>query len=459
METEQELSYTFAYSQDVLYRIKDWIDANVFLDAEYVEIVDVNDIRTRIPGETIKKQLIDSSRVVVVMENNLVPMIKRECNEYVYTKSSDQIKRLCKTRVYKTLDGVEIKFEHVYYEHNVGDVLDPLIAAKQIILHNLLQPDNYIDVTSNLHLGSDEILANCRLEFEFKGQLSGACALKAATFVNNIESNVLGDVILRPFIAHTTVFNEICYRTFVDEKVFGETVNDVKMWALKLDGMRGKAYIINGAQIYIQLDDMQMFSGVLNKNETELKHKNFSPKNSKINSVSLPFCHNRIVGVQVEYVAATQRFYITDVLCVFRYTYNNRNQYDVGTPVGVEVFDAIHFINTQENRVWQFNTLYTLCFQKFYTNLANVNKDMECHDGYVGVTVNGGLIKLKPHKTYEMKYNSVQNQFVCSFGNFVNECEQQQQQSFSDNCVYEVIIVKENVVRVIKKRPDRLMHN
>lgn len=456
METEQELSYTFAYSQDVLYRIKDWLDANVSLDAEYVEIVDENDVRTRVPGETIKKQLIDSSRIVVVVDNNLVPMIKRECNEHVYIKTSDQIKRLCKTRVYKTSDGVEIKFEQIYYEHNMGDVLDPLIAAKQITLHNLLQPTNHIDVTNNLHLGTDEILANCRLEFEFKGQLSGVCAQKAAQFVNNIESSVVGDVIVQPFIAHTSVFNEICYRAFVDEKVFGETVGDVKMWALKLDGVRGKAYIINGVRICVQLDDMQMFSGSLNDDETELKSKYFNTKNSAINSVSSLFLHNRIVGVQVEYMPATQRFYITDVLCVFRYTYNNRNQYDVGVPVTVDLFDAVHFINTQENRVWRFNNnLYTLCFQKFHTNLSNVNKNMECHDGYVGVTANGGLIKLKPCKTYEMKYKSDITKFVCSFGSFVNECEQQ----CVDNCVYEVMIVKDGVVRVVKQRPDRLVHN
>ncbi|UXX41889.1 lef-4 [Psilogramma increta granulovirus] len=458
METEQELSYTFAYSQDVLYRIKDWLDTNVSLDAEYVEIVDVNDVRTRGPGETIKKQLIDSSRIVVVVENNLVSMIKRECNEHVYTKTSDQIKRLCKTRVYKTLDGVEIKFEHVYYEHNTGDLLDPLIAAKQITLHNLLQPTNHIDITTNSHLGTDEILANCRLEYEYKGQLSSVCAQKAAQLIDIIETTVVGDVIIQPFVAHTSVFNEICYRTFVDEKVFGETVNDVKLWALKLDGMRGKAYIINGVHMYVQLDDMQMFSGNL-FNESEYKSKYFLTKNFEINSHSL-FCHNRIVGVQVEYVVASQCFYITDILSVFRYTYNNRNQYDVSAPVTVDLFDAIHFINTQETRVWYFkdnknDTFYTLCFQKFYTNLSNVNKDMDCHDGYIGVTINEGLIKYKPYKTYEMKYDSSNNKFVCSFGSFVNETEQQ----FENNCVYEVMIVKEDVVRVIKKRSDRLIYN
>nr|ARX72076.1 late expression factor 4 [Erinnyis ello granulovirus] len=455
METEQELSYTFAYSQDVLYRIKDWLNANVSLDAEYVEILDVNDIRTRIPGDTIKKQLIDSGRVVVLVDDNLVPMIKRECHEHVYSKTSAQIKRLCKTRVYKTSDGVEIKFEHIYYEHNVGDGFDPLIATKQIALHNLLQPNNIIDSTSNLHLGTDEILANCRLEFEYNGVLSGVCAQNAAKLVAHIETNVLKDVVLQPFISHTSVFNEICYRPFSEEKVFGETVCDVKMWALKLDGVRGKAYIVNGAKIYIQLDDMQMFSSCLTNDETELKPKNFSSKNSPINSVSLPFCHNRIVGVQVEYVAKSRRFYITDILCVLKYTYNNREQYGVGAPVGVDVFDAINFITTQKHRAWRINNDQTLCFQKFYTNLSNVDKNLEHHDGYVGVTATGGYVKLKPLKTYEMKYNKVDNVFMSSFGVFTCEDEHK----CCDNGIYEVVILKDNIVRVLKQRPDRLIHN
>ncbi|AKN80809.1 late expression factor 4 [Diatraea saccharalis granulovirus] len=440
MATEQEISYTFAYSQDVLYRIKDWLEDNLMLFEEYIEVFDDNDVRTRLQDNTlcsVKKRLLDMCRSVVEVDGNLVLIITRRCIELeVKSNLSDKIKRLCKTRVYRAPGEIEIKFEHIYYEYHTGDSLDPLTATKQMTLYNLLKPNDTIDITTNSHLGSDEILANCRLEFEYEGEtIKHTDLVKVAHLINHIECVVVGDVIITPFISHTSLLNDINYRSFVEEKQIVTIINDnenIKLWALKLNGVRGKAYIVNGKTIFIQLDDMQMFRG-----------KNLDTKPT--------FLHNRIVCFQVEYLEEKKIFYITDVLCVYKYKYDNRNQYNISTCVNVDVFDAISFMNTHKSTILKFND-YTVKFQEFYTHMKHVDRDKELNDGYVGVGSDGRLIKIKPQKSFEMKY--VDGKFSCSFGVFeadnVSGCRY--------GLIYEVIINGDKVV-VLKERPDRLTSN
>ncbi|QOD40049.1 lef-4 [Matsumuraeses phaseoli granulovirus] len=474
---EQELSYTFTYSQDVLYQLKDWLDDNLTTVDRYLEVIDENEVRTRISDgkliNIVKKRIVDVSKLAVCVGVNFVPMVKRECVETVYANCSEKIKRLTKTVVYKTQDNVEIKFEQIYYEHNVGDTFDPLTTFKQLTLYNLLKPECAIDVTSNSHLGSDEILANCRLEFEYENELQNCMLIKVANLINFIESVVLKDVVIRPFLSHTSILNEICYRQFVEEKSVSDcksTQTDIKLWALKLDGVRGKAYIINGKHIYIQLDDMQMFCGTLQTgsecdeiNETKFDCNNFYFIHSESNSdtfinskQNLPFLHNRILCAQVECIRQQENllFYLTDVLCVYKYKYDNRNQYDVASVVNVDIFDAIAFMNTHEmlQFVTENNVVYTIRFQKFFTHMDNVYVK-EDNDGYIGVTNTGNLIKIKPQKTYEMKCVA-NDAFVCSFGRYNSISGQ-----YNIGAIYEVVIIVDNTVRVIKERMDRLISN
>ncbi|AEB00368.1 lef-4 [Clostera anachoreta granulovirus] len=447
---ERELSYTLAYSQDVLYRLKCWLDANFTVNDEYVEVIDDLGVRTRLKNgkviSQIKKKCEELNRVVVPVRQNLVPIIVRECHE-IYSTCCVKLRRVTKTRVYVTPDGVEVKFEQIYHEHNLGDLLDPLTASKQIQLLNALTPDDRMDLTINSHVGSDEILANCRLEFEFEGELNQTHLIKFASVVNNIEDNVLGDVIVRPFLSHTSIINDICYRTFVEERFNTDCVKDVKMWALKLDGVRGKAYVVNGRDMYVQLDDMQMFGGVLHTD----KFESVAGSNSNL-------LHNRVVGLQVEYVTETRHFYITDVLMVFRYKYDNKNQYDVATGVCVDLADAITFIKDQTQRFTFVDNIhsieYAVTFQQYHAHRNLVDKTLGPHDGMVGIIDGWNLVKIKSNKTFEMLHAG-DGVFKCSFGEFV--CEEAGSWVLGD--IYEVVILYDNRVKVIKPRPDRLLSN
>ncbi|AMF83828.1 lef-4 [Cnaphalocrocis medinalis granulovirus] len=472
---EQEVSYTFAYSQDVLYRLKDWLDSRDAAEfhashQQYTEIFDVNNVRTRICNgvvlSSIKKEIIDVSKFVVFVDDNFVPMIKRQCTEKCYyTECKDEIKRVLQTRVYKSKDNIEIKFEQIYYEHHVGDKLDPLYANKQIALYNIIKPNDLIDVTCNSHLGSDEILANCRLEIEYDVATNNndtntittnaSIFYKAAKIIRYIESVVLSDVIITPFLSHTNIFNEICYRPFVDDILFGDNSINITWWALKLNGTRGKGYLVNGKKLYIQLDDMQMFvfDLCLLSNDDNAQTK---------------WCHNRVIGLQIEMVN-DKTFYVTDILNVYKYKYNNKNQYDIGSCVTISLCDAITFMNIFAKHVYKCDHKYMLRFQSFETHKQNVNMTRELNDGYVGVNENGGLVKIKAQRTYEMKYVG-NGMFVSSFGQF--KCSSLSSLSsplstcviletlLCESKIYEVVInIKDNTVSVIKERPDRLIPN
>lgn len=474
VEKEFEVAYTFTFPQDMLYTIKTFLDKHFTVATEYVEILDVNNVRTRIgdgQSVSVKKSVIDVSRFVVPLVNGFVPMIKRECDETIYEKCSDKIKRLCKTRVYnipELLGNVEIKFEHIYFEENDGDTLDPLTAHKQILLHNHLRPDRPIDLTSNSHLGSDEILANCRVEIEYDSEPDANLVLLTAKLIKYIEFELLPPI--APFISHTNIFNEIMYRPFAAERLVTDNLSDVVLWALKLDGTRGKGYIVNGSIFYVQLDDMQMFSYKIQNVPNKSNQNNQEcPCNLNCNaesgsrkvfetifeagSSSTYFCCNRILGVQVEYIEATKTFYITDVLNLYKYNYDNRNQFDISTPYNVDVYDSINFINNRSNCLYLYGEYY-IKFQHFKKERDAVSP-LDKSDGYIGVLKCGDLIKVKYQKSFEMKYvgggvfKSTMGHFLCDDFRLLTQ----------DN-IYEVLIdVNENKVKVIKERLDRVLYN
>ncbi|AJK91752.1 lef-4 [Spodoptera frugiperda granulovirus] len=434
---EYEISYTLTLPQDLLYVIKRYLDKHFLVKESYVEIVDTNHVRTRRQNDqfvSVSKRVLDVVRFVVLCnDTEFVPLLDRRSVETPTRKCSTHIRRLCKVLVYHDED-IEIKFEHIYYEYNDGDSLDPLMASKQITLHNVLLDEKPIDVTSNSHLGSDEILANCRLELEYDGSSpSSASLLRLAELVTRLETVAVTETV-DPFIQHTSVLNEIVLRPFVDEvSVHDAHDNDYAYWAVKLDGVRGRGYIVNGERIHLQLDDMRLFAGELSKRVG----------------------HNKILCVQVEYLEELNVFYVTDVVSVYKFLYDNRNQFDKSSPYPISLQQAIQFMNAHSDEELSFT--HTLRFQRFTKTRNELHDTRLPNDGFVAVTRNSGeLVKIKDHRTYEMLYAG-DGTFTCSFG--VYECVDHQPTPLIPHEIYEVVIVADNRVRVVKIRKDRIVPN
>ena len=439
---EYEISYTLTLPQDLLYTIKEYLDKRFFNRECYVEIVDVSHTRTRLQEsklESVTKRVVDSNKIVVLCEDVFVPLFDRHCVEIRTKNCSSQIRRLCKVLVYN-YDGIEIKFEHVYFEYNDGDSLDPLMASKQIALHNLLVDDKPLDVTNNSHLGSDEILANCRIEMEYEcaGNPNQAALHRMAELIAHLENCVV-NVKIEPFIQHTSVLNEIQLRSFVDEiDTISVHENDYAYWAVKLDGVRGRGYIINGSHIYLQLDDMRLFAGDL----SEILGR------------------NKILCVQVEYIEKCKTFYVTDVVSVYKFLYDNRNQFEKSSPYPINLQQAIQFLSRHTDKQLSFghnNDKYTIKFQTYDTARGKLITEDVPNDGFVAVTRSGELHKIKDHRTVEMVYVR-DGMFECSFGVYTNV---EASGNLEVNQIYEVVIVDNdnNCVRVVKQRKDRIVPN
>ncbi|ABY47803.1 late expression factor-4 [Helicoverpa armigera granulovirus] len=437
---EYEMSYTLTLPQDLLYKIKQYLDKHFFNKERYVEIIDVNHTRTRLQDsklESVTKRLVDSNKIVVLCGDVFVPLFDRHCVETCAKTCSSKIRRLCKVLVYN-FDDIEIKFEHIYFEYNDGDLLDPLMATKQIALHNLLVDDKPLDVTNNSHLGSDEILANCRIEMEYEsaGNPNQAALHKMAELIAHLENSVI-DVKIEPFIQHTSVLNEIQLRSFVDEvDTISVHENDYAYWAIKLDGVRGRGYVINGGRIHLQLDDMRLFAGDL----------------------SVTMGANKILCVQVEYIESCKTFYVTDVVSVYKFLYDNRNQFEKSSPYPITLQQAIQFLTTYTDKRVSFchnNDKYTIRFQTYDTARSKLITEADVpNDGFVAVTRSGELHKIKDHRTVEMVYVR-DGTFECSFGVYKNV----EASNLELNQIYEVIMVDDNHVRVVKHRKDRIVPN
>lgn len=436
---EFEISYTLTLPQDLLYVVKQYLDKHFLVHEVYVEILDENHARTRMQSDgrfvSVIKKIVQIDKLVVLCGDEFVPLLDRHSVETQHNHCSVNIRRLSKVRVYNC-DGIEIKFEHIYYEYNDGDSLDPLMASKQITLHNVLLDEKPIDVTCNSHLGSDEILANCRIELEYEGAtVSQVMLQRMAALIAHIETNVVLENI-EPFIQHTSVLNDIQLRTFADEiDTLSVHENDYSYWAVKLDGTRGRGYIINGKHIYLQLDDMRLFSGKLSER----------------------IGHNKILTVQVEFIEPNL-FVITDVLAVYKFLYDNRNQFEKSFLYPVLLQQSIQFLNMHSNKRLSFGEGYAITFQTYATSRAQLIKLDMPNDGYIAVTRNGELCKIKDHKTVEMLYTA-NGTFQCSFGVYV--VADNASLSLEQDQIYEVVIINENsnCVRVIKHRRDRIVPN
>ncbi|AJD80771.1 late expression factor 4 [Pseudoplusia includens SNPV IE] len=463
MAIENEISYSINLSQDLLYIILDsYISKKFIVTEEYTDFVDENNVRSRkYAGEhrfvSVKKTCQNIEKISFYRQKH--GRAVRESNKFRRVSrryAHNNLRRIIKCKVYKSdkCPECEIKFEHVYFNKNKIDTLDSLMATKQMVLYNLLQNKNETLVKQS-HLGSDEILANLRLEYEYTTGFVNADVLKFMSTIVRDFDEIAAYQNISPMLPYTTLQNHIIYRKFEDEKSLiddlEETVNDVYKWALKLDGIRGRGFI-SKKQIIIFMDDMQIFSGPFDS----------------------PFSINNVIAFQCELVDKT--LYITDLLHVFKYTYNNRTQYECSLdPYNINpavAIDCINFMADRYNKTSDDNKntfkIYTIKneainikFQNFMIHRSSQwdtaryrPMDSSCS------TRTCATLKYKYCKTVELEYDQKKDlfktlegdleEYIVTIGPCVGELKHES--------IYEAI-VRENHINIIKYRPDRLIPN
>ncbi|AAY84014.1 LEF-4 [Chrysodeixis chalcites nucleopolyhedrovirus] len=462
MAIENEISYSINLSQDLLYIILDsYISKKFIVTEEYTDFVDENNVRTRrYVGEhrfvSVKKTCKSLEKIVFVDKNIVVPFVNRiSFEEPPDTTPTNSLRRIIKCKVYKSdkCPDCEIKFEHVYFNKNKIDNLDSLMATKQMVLYNLLQNKNETLVKQS-HLGSDEILANLRLEYEYTTGFVNSDVLKFMSTIVRDFDEIVAYKNISPMLPYTTLQNHIIYRKFEDEKCLMDNFEDIKdvyKWALKLDGIRGRGFITK-KQIIIFMDDMQIFSGPFDS----------------------PFSINNVIAFQCELIEKT--LYITDLLHVFKYTYNNRTQYECSLdPYNIDPATAIDCINLMANlynkpsnddndnfKIYTFkNETISIKFQKFYDPpIKSLGYSTLPTDGFVVLDTNMSYVKYKYYKTVELEYDKKKDVFKTLESDLeqymvtINPCVGE----LKHESIYEAI-VHDNHINVIKYRPDRLIPN
>ncbi|ABY65804.1 late expression factor 4 [Orgyia leucostigma nucleopolyhedrovirus] len=456
---EKEVSYSINLSQDLLYIIlSSYISKKCFLSEKYVDFVDENDVRIRLRQNSFDstlKTVQSFQKIVHAYGNALVPLVQRISVEQSVHRDqvSPRLKRILTCRVYRVPDRpeIEIKFEQVYLERNMGDNFDSLMASKQIALLNLLQRDKRESVTKNSHLGSDEILAYIRVEYEYVGETPDPIVLdRLAALVADMDA-VSHCQNIGPLLPYTTLKNNIIYRKFQEEKLLRELNYDAAIaaggfkWALKLDGIRGKGLFTRDS-IIMFMDDMRMYSG------------------------SLPwlFSVNNAVAFQCELVGDTVT-YITDLLHVFKYTYNNKTQYecsldgyDINAVAAVECLSRMHAKNPEGVKLTDWHTGETMLvkFQVFMDPpLRTDGYSTIPTDGFVVLDAAERYIKYKYNKTVELEYDADEKVFKSLNGPLTNyTVVTSDGVALYHEKIYETVIDCETkTVTVIKLRPDRLV--
>ncbi|QYC92663.1 Late expression factor 4 [Trabala vishnou gigantina nucleopolyhedrovirus] len=516
---EKEISYSINLSQDLLYLIlSSYISKNFTLAQEYVDCVDENDVRNRLLNNKFESTLktVQSLRktVHVCADAIAVPLIERVSVERGVSvqEVSPRLKKILTCCVYRSADcpDIEIKFEKVYLDTNLGDRFDSLMASKQIALLNLLQSERREKITKNSHLGSDEIYVYMRLEYEYQSDKPCLRVLDyLAQLVHEIDK-ISSSHNISPLLPYTTLKNNIIYRKFYNEvciiekndnytttttttnnnnnssssssSIINTTAinnncvdvgvvekkesvnfkninncyrnvevkfgydNNILKWANKLDGIRGKGLLTRNF-IIIFMDDMRIFS----------------------DDFIQIFPLNNVVAFQCELVN-NEDLYITDLLHVFKYTYNNRVQYecsmgayDVEPLAAVECIDRLrtlysgHDLQIKSHDGQQINVK----FQRFMNPPLRI--DGYCTmatDGFIALDCKMNYVKYKYNKTIELEYNANENVFY-SLNGPLNEykiittyCTTQ----LEHNKIYEAIINKNtNDIIVVKIRRDRLI--
>ncbi|ACF05357.1 LEF-4 [Adoxophyes orana nucleopolyhedrovirus] len=448
---ENEISYTINFSQDLIYLIfESYISKECEFVEKYYDIIDENKIRTRIHQDgkiySHLKTVESMYKTVICHDDILLPLVCRTSIEDASYSASKNFDKLVECRLYNTKnkEPIEIKFEQIYYNKNLNDTFDSLMGTKQIILLNLLKNNNET-IGKNSHLGSDEILANLRIEFEHpesgpsKEILQQMCLLILRMDQIGRYQNI------SPMIPYTTMQNSIIYRKFEQEKLIynSKDVTNVCRWALKLDGVRGRGLFTSNFCI-IFMDDMQMFSG----------------------HVPTIFSLNNVVAFQCELIDGNC-IYITDLLHVFKYVYNNKTQYECSQDgYNIEPLNAVNVINFLHDKYkneeivikTRDNKRITIKFQKFFDKPLPLNKityNTVATDGYVVLDTSMSYVKYKHVKTVELEYNDTAKVFLTLDGSLDNYKIDSKIKLEHGN-IYETVIVND-VITVIKSRPDRLV--
>lgn len=447
---EKEISYSINFSQELLYIIlSSYISKKYALVQEYADFVDENDVRSRLIGnrfENTHKTPQYLQKRVFIHDNVLMPLVDRTSVEQGvnHDQVSSTLKRISTCQVYKTVEQpqIEIKFEKVYFEKNVGDTFDSLIATKQVALLNLLQ-NKHERITQNSHLGSDEIMVYMRIEYEYDGDAPDDLVLKhMARIVAEIDAHTHYQNIA-PMLPYTALQNNIIYRKFEDEKLINNALSpndNVHKWAIKLDGIRGKGLFVRNF-IIVFMDDMRMFSGPF----------------------PWLFCVNNVVAFQCELVNDTV-LYITDLLQVFKYTYNNRTQYECSLngyaiePVAaIECLNYLHFNTKRTLEINHDKGTIQVQFQQFMNPpIAIGGYTTVPTDGYIILNKQMQYVKCKHAKTLELEYNSEQSVFYTLEG-ALEEYKIESDIQLENGKIYEVMVKQNNVLSVIKLRTDRLI--
>lgn len=443
MMLEKEISYTINLSQDLVYSIfNTYIKEKYKFKGEHKDFYDENENRTRYEHgtfTTIKKNLLSLEKFVHVQGSKLVPFVNR-INEERPTTTDAPLKRIVVVRTYHHVDNsnIEIKFESTYFSRNLIDTFDSSMATKQIHLFNILNGTHESSIR-NSHLGSDEILASLRIEYEYTGNAPSKQSLDIMTNIIDDMEQIAKPHDICPYLPHTTLQNSIIYRKFTEERYVHEFENnDILKWAIKLDGIRCKGYFVRN-EIKIFMDDQQMFSGMMQ---------------------TTPFDHNHVVCFQCE-MMDDKTFYMTDILHVFKYSYNNCSQYELLLdPYNVAPLDAIECLNTVFNDTrLVFDTDRVLHFQKFFDPPLPISSYSTLStDGYVCLNKALEYIKYKYKKTIEVEYNGthfVTSQGVVSQDKLVHN---DNNIALMSNGIYEAEL-DDNTIRILKLRRDRLVPN
>lgn len=439
-------------SQDLLYIIlSSYISKKFELVQEYVDFVDENNVRTRYEKirqkfKSLTKTVQSINKFVYVDNDTLVPFVERvSVEEDIETTKIDFcIKRLLTCQVFSHRDypTMEIKFEKIYLDKNIGDKFDSLMASKQILLLNLLRNRNDCQ-SKQSHLGSDEILANIRLEYEYDNDYDESVLRFMASTIRDMDA-ISHYQNINPFLPYTTLFNNIIYRKFEDEKLIYDTdlVNDIFKWAPKLDGVRGKG-IFTRNHVVIFMDDMQMFSGTF----------------PSIFSV------NNVVAFQCELLIDENTIYITDLLHVFKYLYNNRTQYECSLDgYDIDAMSAVKCINylrathsATKLTIGNYeNQEYAIKFQSFFdAPIETRGYTTVATDGFVVLDINSRYIKCKYIKTMELEYNETEGIFYTLHGP-IKELKIVSDIELKHEKIYEVAVSRDTI-KVLKMRNDRLI--
>ncbi|QUJ09267.1 lef4 protein [Gynaephora ruoergensis nucleopolyhedrovirus] len=463
---EKEISYSINLSQDLLYIIlSSYIFKKFIKTQEYVDCVDENNVRNRmVKGGNFESTIKTTQSVrkfVHAHENTLVPLVDRISVEEVVERdrASPRLKKISTCQVWKPRDcfEIEIKYEKIYFNQNIGDTFDSLMAQKLVTLLNCLQ-NKQEKITANSHLGSDEILICLRLEYEYENDSPEPLVLDY--LVNLVrEMDAFSHYRnISPLLPYTTLSNNIIYRKFQDEKlIYGPLPNDseernICKWALKLDGLRGKGLITRGF-ITIFVDDMQLFSGRL----------------------PWMFSVNNVVAFQCE-LMNDSIVYITDLMHVFKYTYNNKTQYECSLD-GYDIdplsaVECLNYLNATTNSEGlrlcenssmignENNKILMIKFQKFLDPPMSVNGySTLATDGFVVLDCNMRYVKYKYSRTLELEYDAKEKSFCDLYGPVENyRIVNENGVLLEHKKIYEVIAdTRNNVVTVIKFRPDRLV--